>query len=258
MFNKLNYKGFTLAEILIVLAILGIVSVLVIPAAINNYRKFNTVSRLKIAYSLLQKAVDNSVIYNGPISQWDFSRADGWGQSTKSESFAKTYLIPEFKVVEECRFGDNSTKCFYNNGDYINAFYTYTGVPPATYNAAQGSYQFRINNDMSFAVFVAWNGTAGTADQVRINVDIDGPNKGKSILGEDVFVFQISKSKGLLPYSYGCDNCRPPWNKNSTYTHTTDCNLAPGAQYSGGGHSTCANKIIQNGWKIPKDYPFFK
>ena len=81
----------------------------------------------------------------------------------------------------------------------------------------------------------------------RIVVDIDGPNKGNSVLGEDVFVFTLDNTKGLIPFQ--------SWNNTCVFGGG---NMNVGAQHSGGGHVSCANKIMLNNWKIPSNYPFFR
>ena len=48
--------GFTLAEVLITLGIIGIVATLTIPSLINNYQKKQTVTKLQKAISVLNQA----------------------------------------------------------------------------------------------------------------------------------------------------------------------------------------------------------
>ena len=64
-------KGFTLAEILITLGIIGVVAAITIPGLITNYQKRSTATQLKKAYSLLvnasrQAIADDDLTYNPP------------------------------------------------------------------------------------------------------------------------------------------------------------------------------------------------
>ncbi len=63
--------GFTLAEILITLGIIGVVAAVTIPMLISNYQKRSTETQLKKAYSLLvnasrQAIADDNLTYNLP------------------------------------------------------------------------------------------------------------------------------------------------------------------------------------------------
>ena len=67
-FNRLNLKnGFTLAEVLITLVIIGVIAALVIPATINTYVERSTVSKVKKAISILGQAKMLAENQNGPI-----------------------------------------------------------------------------------------------------------------------------------------------------------------------------------------------
>ncbi len=54
-------KGFTFAEVLITLGVIGIVAALTLPSVIQNYQKKVTVERLKKTYSTLAQAIQMSV-----------------------------------------------------------------------------------------------------------------------------------------------------------------------------------------------------
>ena len=53
-------KGFTLAEVLITLGIIGIVAAMTLPSLINNYKKRETVEKLKTTYSLISNAMERA------------------------------------------------------------------------------------------------------------------------------------------------------------------------------------------------------
>lgn len=64
-------KGFTLAEVLITLGIIGIVAALTIPNLIENYEKYITVVKLKRAYSIISQVVERAIADYGDIKNWD-------------------------------------------------------------------------------------------------------------------------------------------------------------------------------------------
>lgn len=80
-------KGFTLAEVLITLGIIGIVATLTIPALISNYRKNVVVERLKKFYTVMNQAVIEATVEYGDWHQWDVSE-----DKPLIEYYLKNYL----------------------------------------------------------------------------------------------------------------------------------------------------------------------
>ena len=69
-----NQKGFTLAEVLITLGIIGVVAALTLPALIQNHKKSETTARLKKFSSIMAQAVLMSENDNGPVEDWEKDR----------------------------------------------------------------------------------------------------------------------------------------------------------------------------------------
>ena len=65
----MNKKGFTLAEVLITLSILGVVAAIMIPNIIQNYQKRLTITKLKKAYAVLENATQNIAVNSGCIGK---------------------------------------------------------------------------------------------------------------------------------------------------------------------------------------------
>ncbi len=63
-------KGFTLAEVLITLGIIGVVAALTLPSLIQNYREQAIVARVKKFYSVFSQAYAMAVLENGTIDNW--------------------------------------------------------------------------------------------------------------------------------------------------------------------------------------------
>jgi prepilin-type N-terminal cleavage/methylation domain-containing protein len=64
-------KAFTLAEVLITLGVIGVVSALTIPTLVQNYKKQVTANKLKKFYSILSQAIIQSEAVNGPATGWE-------------------------------------------------------------------------------------------------------------------------------------------------------------------------------------------
>ena len=59
-------NGFTLAEVLITLGIIGVVAALTIPTLIGNYQKKEVAVRLQKMYNTIQNAISLAEEENGP------------------------------------------------------------------------------------------------------------------------------------------------------------------------------------------------
>ena len=135
-------------------------------------------------------------------------------------------------------------------------------------------YKVLLKNGMSLGV----NSSISYAYSIRFVVDIDGPNKGQSKLGQDVFMFAYyspqvqgshveDKTSGsyiwytrcprveLFKGGYniadtGCNFSREDLKNLCTETNSGSGNPA----YKNG--SGCSGLIIKDGWKISDDYPW--
>ena len=67
---KKQNLAFTLAEVLIVIGIIGVVAALTLPNLNHATGDKETVTRLQKAYSILNEANDRAVAIYGPISTW--------------------------------------------------------------------------------------------------------------------------------------------------------------------------------------------
>ena len=69
-------KAFTLAEILIVMAIIGTVAVATIPNLVDSYQEDKDVARLRSVYHDLEVAYAKAVAEYGPYNQWTGNKKD--------------------------------------------------------------------------------------------------------------------------------------------------------------------------------------
>lgn len=102
--------GFTLAETLITLSIIGVVAALTIPNIIKNYQKHKTINRLKATYSTLNKALEMAKNdYGLDMNQWETSVSND--EKERADFFAEHYLIPYLKVVKDCKNENKQGVC---------------------------------------------------------------------------------------------------------------------------------------------------
>ena len=185
--RKTKIKGFTLAEVLITLGILGIIAEMTIPAIINGTNKVEYVSALRRSYSMLSQAHQMIASDSG-----DFESA--LSESTNSDDFANVFA-QKMKVAKNCGKLLNAvdSDCFTNHwyllsggGDpgydrsvYLNAF------------ALSTNYNAFVTVDGIAYLFVLGDPTCANADGLcgGIMVDVNGPAKGPSTVGRDLFMW---------------------------------------------------------------------
>ena len=254
---KKNKKGFTLAEVLITLSILGIVAAISIPSIINNYQKQATVSRLKMAYSMLDRLTQQSYIENG------YPPIDG----AMSETRFNTYFGKYLNISKECgkQTGiPKDTGCFkIDKTKNVDAIYTLDGIYSNS-SGYQSTYYYKVllKNGMSLGV---WYLNIINNPGYIFLVDIDGPNRGDSKVGQDVFQFVYYSPQ--LPGTKYCQNVTLFPGMFTTYDADSSCNIPranfldyckengtnQGQRWNGMG---CSGLIIKDGWKISSDYPW--
>lgn len=192
-------KGFTLAEVLITLVIVGVIAALTIPTVINNTQKQECVAGLKKAYSLLSTATNAIIAEEGKPN----CNYGGWNCSmTKVANLYKKHL----SVAKDCGIGRNYD-CFEQgrpktySGGYSNDNWSYWATEP---------YKIILNNGMQVVfgdadhdcVYGDWNNT-GIINLCRlVIVDVNGA-KAPNTFGKDVYLFAI-KEDGFFPA--GIDN----------------------------------------------------
>ncbi len=187
-----------MAEVLITLAVIGVVAALTIPTLINNYQEKVTVTKLKKTYSILSNAYQLAKIDYGSIDTWGFyvskSYTDDDGNVTynnaSSDNSRKFYDIMQnyLKVTSACLQDDRD--CYrYNNTS--NPRYTLNG---SLFSSGETIPILNLQDGVSIAGFW-WNGTIGD-----FAVDLNGIHGKPNTIGRDIFFFAIDRKYGLVPY----------------------------------------------------------
>ena len=95
---KKKRKAFTLAEALVVIAILAIIAGITIPVVKKQSFNEQTTTQLKKGYQSLEASLDGAIVDNGPIDNWT------------GDKFQK-YIVPQLKTIKKCSAADISD-CF--------------------------------------------------------------------------------------------------------------------------------------------------
>lgn len=234
---KLVY-GFTLAEILITLGVVGVVAVIALPSIISNYQKKITAARLLHAYSVISQAIEQAEAKNGEIATWEFDN-----------QFSERYLMPNIKDIQKyflARNGALGITYKELSGRPENSLYIMSGADGATkiYTLANGTQIF-IKDSYHVQIPVR-----------NLIIDINGFAKPNQF-GKDVFLFKIDKEHKLYPLGrYNSTECKypsEPNNDRNILKNSTCYNYACNKKSRG---TWCAALIMTDGWKIAPDYPW--
>lgn len=178
-------KGFTLAEVLITLAIIGIVAAMTIPTLISDYQDRVNVTKMKKMFSALTNAYGLYLTEQGPIGRLEKTEDD----AIKAFEVFKPYL----KVARDCGT-DNGEDCVYSgsyklrNGDDKDS----EGTPWLPYTDSM-YYKVILADGAS----IWFRGSGSDKFDIDIFYDVNGKN-GPNQWGHDLFEFMV-KDETVYP-----------------------------------------------------------
>lgn len=174
--------GFTLAEVLITLGIIGVVAILTIPAIISNYQDQAAVVQLKKSFSALSQAFAAAKVDYGEIQDW--CPAASYPLQRHAASCAGAIMSKYFKIATNCTTG-NGQGCIYTSEyKFLNGDIGTLGINT---NIA---YKMLLTNGSAVIIEPQTDWTVGGIWEFDVLVDINGP-KPPNRLGYDLFDFGI-------------------------------------------------------------------
>ena len=171
--------GFTLAEVLITLGIIGVVAAMTMPTLINRTQNKQLETAFKKAYSVQSQALlytkQSLGVENLNLSFADYDAANK--VYPHKMEFQNEYY-KQLKVAGQCKY-DKPVRNYSNTADaYIDL-----GNHNPDRQLPDGS-----------CCSVNINGMV-----INITVDINGAKKGPNRVGHDIFVFRVDSNDKLLP-----------------------------------------------------------
>ncbi len=230
--------GFTLAEVLITLGIIGVVAAMTMPTLIANYQRKQTEAKLKYTYSLISQAYNFAKLDYGPIEYWD------WHAVTVSpKTLSEKYIKPYYKIISEVKNFPVDYKISCSNKSFAADCSGYGALN------SERSVKYMLENGVLFTM-----GTATSNDKKALTIitDLNG-YRGPNRYGRDVFMFSIDEQRGFIPYGLGI-----LWNNSGEdYVPPTRDFLMNGEDRSCKNAGLfCAGVIMLDGWQIKSDYPW--
>lgn len=221
--------GFTLAEVLITLGIIGVVAALTIPTLMTAHKKHVTAAKLKRAVSSINQAIKLSESENGEVENWD--------RTLPQNEFIDKYFRPYMKITQVC---NPVTDCGYKsdapwtymNGT-TNGLYSHPNFGDRTPFLTMDGFMY------TYSIFPNDSDLIMSNNNRIIIVDINGAEKPNQF-GKDVFfLYRIEEEDSIIPYG----------------ANKTDGEIRRSCSKTGDGFY-CAALIRANGWEIPNSYPW--
>lgn len=218
--NNLRNKGFTLAEVLITLGVIGVIAAITIPTLMNNVQNTKYYSAFEKSYSNLSQITESLILENGDMANVVPSYS----------SFSQAYLS-KAKTIKFCPSATAIGDCWAptllrldGNTDFMSGFAMDTIVFADGSAAAIREWSYDCSSSLSglsdgcFEIFLDTNSTSP-------------PNKW----GRDIFLFIGTKNK---LYARGTPGLAQEWvPTNGWYCDTSVVDPNSGR--------SCASRLIQ-------------
>ena len=230
-------KGFTLAEVLITLGIIGIVAAMTLPTLIAKYQKQVYTTQLKKFYTQLSQSLIQYTVDEGVT---DFKNSGMTTSITKSEAFFKKY----FKIVKECP--SNFEPC-------MGAVYTKMSGEVIPLSRVSNTHRcFSFTGGSSLCVYQGLGNVL-----MQIAVDVNG-RKAPNTAGRDLFMLYVYGDGKVDDLKTTCSNeddknCgewngvdnKPLTKEERDEVFEKTCNKAGATTYHG-----CFGKILNDNWEM--------
>jgi len=236
-----RYTGFTLAEVLITLGIIGIVAGMTIPNLVKSYQTNVYKTQIKTTFSQLQQAsklisMDRGgdllgLYYEGVDHQQPAACLDDSGAAIACTTLFRYRFKEKMQVAKDCPTSSGA------NGCWVNAEIKSISPTAAPYGSFYG-----------YAGFILANGSSVVFEPMSVTNWLVHPDKYKKIVGifdvdvnnikppntngVDVFRFWLMATGDLFPYGTTEVNCN--WESEA------NCDR------SGGTGTGCAIKVFRN------------
>ncbi len=186
-------QAFTLAEVLITLAIIGVVAALTIPSLIKKYEIRHTMTALKEIYSVMDQAAKLTIAENGTPDTW-YSNVTT-GLNAKNEIMLNKFK-PYLRITKICQPGEQGcfTDVMYKKID---------GKDTRNWNRNNSDIiSFRLNNGMLGFLLSYGINSKKVNDDLHyygvISIDVNGA-KRPNVFGRDVFSLMLTE-RGIIPF----------------------------------------------------------
>lgn len=199
-YSLLNIKyAFTLAEVLITIAVIGVVAALTIAPVVHKYK----IKQLKTLFVKTDANIQNAIMMTG--QEYGFGKLSDLNSLCWQSGFNKNdyrdmvlFFISQFKDAKNVPSSVLTSKYYKNpNGTQFGRYYEMYGVYGYSSPIGNAAYTMHDGSMVSGIGFCHH----GTGDGLSITFDTNGPYKGPNRAGYDIFLYNTGG------WSMGAGNC---------------------------------------------------
>ncbi len=217
-----NQRAFTLTEVLLAIAIVGIIAALVLPMIVKDYQTKTLDAALKREKQTIESSIASLLINENTD---DYNKTMLYTGETDPSSYANTsgrYITKYLKVSKYC--GDNNGDCF------ASKYYKYESGDKSVYTPTYKGACASLKNGSSICMEPK-NPTHG----VKILLDING-KKGPNIKGRDLHEYEIplpdkgglDRTSNDVTWDYRLVDIKPVCSDGDTSEECCESNFSTG------------------------------
>ncbi len=224
-------NGFTMAEVLITIGIIGVVAAMTFPSIIARYQEKVTVTQLKKAYSVLSQAFQQMILDEGPV--------DNWGDTDDRAKLFDELAPKYFSILKSCGYNvpvsmDSCLKLKYKNR-FNSTESAFSNTPYARYHLIDGMTFYIVMNgncDENISLNKYYGSYSGLCGSIYVDLN---SAKGPNVLNRDLFRFNLM-TDGIIPAGSS---------KEVIWTETFE-NQCLGKRPHGNGDAKCTAWVLYN------------
>ncbi len=241
-------KGFTLAEVLVTLGIIGVVSAMTVPTLMQNHQRKTYVTQLHKVYNEFQQASRRQITSRNALNLIE--------SGVRSDADMGNFLKSQFKVIQDCT--GSPSDCFADSYKNMNgaAVTAYSDAAAPCFVLASGA-AICTKYNVSKLLFETGNSSIVNPSRPSTNpnyiqglvgdliVDINA-KKGPNVVGRDIFVAGIYTDGSIKTALPGLKLVQP---EDEIKTSLQKCQSATALARQSDA-SYCFAEIFSNNWEM--------
>lgn len=213
-------KGFTLAEVLVTLGIIGVVSAMTLPTLVKNHQRKVYVTQLHKVYNEVQQAVDMYVTDNNYVSL-------GESRLRNNPEELRRFIHNYFKIAKDCE--THVVPCWAEeysslNGEITSHKNALCNIVVTLADGAAICFDVAAMEDVVVDEDNFQESSYGkygnNSQLLTVECDING-KQGPNVYGRDAFQFSVNASGQIIDQDYINNNneanLNSKWISNGTF-----------------------------------------